>query len=318
MTTPHKRQGRWHRDPLLARKLPLDAITHGDRMLVLLDQTQFLTAAQIAHRFFTVPVTADRKPETELARARRAANRSLSRLKDRGWVELVPVFATPARRRLRVIEVNALTKPGIEVVRQLYADDPHRHDIDPLSSGAVDPLPETIAHELAVRDALIFLSRLCETHQLPVHWWTMDTRSLVAASQTHLRHAPDLIMVVGERMVPLLVEVDLGNESIASRAVNSWWTKYGRYADYLQHDFGADPLFARCAKPLVVVLGASPRRVTNLTTAITAWGGQRAWWFATLEELSPLTYRPPGAVWQMASVEEAWSLAEAIRPAARL
>ena len=61
MTTPRKRQGRWHRDPALARKLPLDAIKHGEQILALLDQTQFLTATQVAHRFFTVPIQGERK-----------------------------------------------------------------------------------------------------------------------------------------------------------------------------------------------------------------------------------------------------------------
>src|SRR4051794_33928329 len=111
-----KRQGRRQRDPALARIRPLDAITHGAGILVLLDQVQFLTGPQIAHRFFTIPIQGDRKAETELARATRAANRSLSHLKDRGWVELVPVFTTPEPRKLRTIEVNALTKLGVEAV----------------------------------------------------------------------------------------------------------------------------------------------------------------------------------------------------------
>ena len=70
-----------------------------------------------------------------------------------------------------------------------------------------------------------------------------------------MTQAPDLIMVAGERKIPLLVEVDLGTESIASRAPNSWASKYARYADYLLRDYGNDPLFEGCGKPLVLVLG---------------------------------------------------------------
>jgi hypothetical protein len=233
-------------------------------------------------------------------------------------VELVPVFTTPAKRRLKVIEVNALTKAGVEAVRQLYEEDPSWQSVRPISSGTIDPLPETLNHELAVRDALVFLTRLCETHQLPVHWWTMETKSLVAAKQTNLRHAPDLIMVVGERRVPLLIEVDLGNESIDSRAVNSWKVKYERYGEYLMRDYGNDPLFEGCAKPLVIVLGASRLRLNNLHQAIESWGGERAWWCTTLEALSPLTYSLPGTVWAVGTVEEPWSLVEAIRPSTSL
>ncbi len=80
------RQGRWHRDPARARKLPLEAIPTGEEILVLLDQTQFLTGRQVAHRFFTTPIQGERTVEMEKARALRAANRSLFRLKDRGWV----------------------------------------------------------------------------------------------------------------------------------------------------------------------------------------------------------------------------------------
>jgi hypothetical protein len=316
---PHqRRQGRWHPTPELAKKVPLDAIPYGDRILVLLDQTGWLTGLQIAHRFCTVPITGDRKAETELARSTRAANRSLRRLKDRGWVQLVPVYLTPTPTRLRVIEVNTLTPSGVEAVRQLYAEDPARAHLQPMATGTIDPVPELLPHELAVRDALIFLSRLCEDHDLPVHWWTMETKALLASGATHLTHAPDLLMVVGERQVPLLVEVDRGTEAIQSSAVNAWATKYDRYAHYLKRDYGTDPLFEGCAKPLVLVLGESPRRLANLREAIEDWGGQRAWWFALLADLSPVTYRLPGTVWRMGTVAEPWSLAEAIGLSSRL
>jgi hypothetical protein len=313
-----RRQGRWHLTLELARKVPLDAIPHGDRILVLLDQTAWLAGPQIAHRFCTVPITGNRKAETELARSTRAANRSLRRLKDRGWVQLVPVYLTPTPTRLRVVEVNTLTPAGVEAVRQLYAEQSGQEGVQPLSTGVIDPVPELLPHELAVRDALIFLSRLCEDHDLPVHWWTMETKALVASGATHLTHAPDLLMVVGDRQVPLLVEVDRGTEAIQSSAVNAWATKYDRYASYLKRDYGTDPLFEGCAKPLVLVLGESPRRLANLREAIEGWGGQRAWWFARLADLSPLIYRPPGTVWRMGTVAEPWSLAEAIGLSSRL
>jgi hypothetical protein len=216
---------------------------------------------------------------------------------------------------LRTIEINALTREGIEVVCDLYAR--AGRDIAPFSTGAVSALPETILHDLAVRDALISLTRLLQPI-IPVHWFTMSTRGLIQHGHTTMAQAPDLILVAGERKVPLLVEVDLGTESVTGPAANSWQTKYARYADYLKRDYGNDPLFEGCGKPLVVVLATGARRTRNLAEAIAGWGGQRAWWCASLESLSPLTYQPPGRVWAVPTADEPLSLTEALGLSARL
>jgi hypothetical protein len=315
MTPPQRvRQGRWYRDPTKAKLVPLDAIKEGKAILALLDQTLFLTSQQIAHRFFTVPIHGERKPETELARAARAANRSLSRLKDRGWVRLSPVYTLPAPGKLRTLEVNSLTPPGVEVVRRLYQEAWKSTEVITYSTGQVNPVPETINHDLAVRDALVFLTRLFLDAGIPIHWFTFQTRQLVNEKQTAMHHAPDLIMIVGERRVPLLIEADLGTESIESTVGNSWATKYQQYGNYLKRDFGNDPLFEGCVKPLVVTLTTSDRRLTNLVGAIKGWGGQRSWWCSTFEALSPLIYQEPGLVWWVPTVDRVMSLSDAIRP----
>ena len=132
-----------------------------------------------------------------------------------------------------------------------------------------------------------------------------------------MRYAPDLIMVAGERHVPLMVEVDLGTESIASAAPNSWATKYQQYASYLQKEFGSDPLFAGCAKPLMIVLSNSARRMGNLVSAVEEWGGRRSWWFATLDAINPVSYLPPGEYWREASADRFLSLSDALCSSAR-
>lgn len=229
-------------------------------------------------------------------------------------MRLSPVYTLPAPGKLRTIEVNSLTSAGVELVQRLYQEAWQTTDVVTYSSGQLIALPETIAHDLAVRDALIFLTRLFVGANIPVHWFTFQTRELIQARQTTMRHAPDLIMIVGERKVPLLIEADLGNESIESNAANSWATKYHNYANYLQRDFGNDPLFDGCAKPLVVTLTTSDRRLMNLVSAVAGWGGQRAWWFSTFTALNPLFYREPGLVWQVPTVERAMSMSDAIRP----
>jgi hypothetical protein len=216
---------------------------------------------------------------------------------------------------MRTIEVNALTPEGVDIVRELYAQ--AGRDIAPFSTGSVRPLPETIPHDLAIRDALIFLTRLLAP-VAPVHWFTLSTRSLIQHGHTTMTQAPDLILVAGERKVPLLVEVDLGTESVSGPAANSWETKYARYAAYLKRDYGNDPLFEGCAKPLVLVLATGARRTRNLADAIAGWGGQRAWWCAALDRLSPLTYQPPGHLWRVATSDEPLSLTEALGLTGRL
>lgn len=225
-----------------------------------------------------------------MARASRAANRSLERLKDREWVEVVPVFAFPDGKHLRVIELNALTPAGVNVVAALYDQDPLTAGITPASTGAVDPAPETILHEVAVRDALIFLIRLMQHHSIPIQWWTLDARALIATGKTALELAPDIIMVIGDEAIPLLVEVDLGTESIDSGAANAWRTKFGNYEKYLNDDAGRDVLFDGCGTPLVVVIGVTGRRLHNLQTSLRKWGGERRWQFALLDDLSPVNY----------------------------
>ena len=234
------------------------------------------------------------------------------RLKDRGWVELVPVFTFPDKRHLRIIEVNALTPDGVVAVAALYDRDPETTGIRPVSSGNVEPVPESINHELAVRDALVYLLRMVETHDVPLHWWTMDTRALVAAKQTALRQAPDLILVAGEERIPLLVEVDLGTESIDSDARNSWMHKYDGYARYLDQDAGRDSLFDGCGVPRVVVLGTGSRRVRNVKQALEGWGADRRWWFSTLEEICPVTYRPNSHQFYQAGVTGLQSLVDVL------
>ncbi len=119
-----------------------------------------------------------------------------------------------------------------------------------------------------MRDVLVGLLRLQETHDLPLMGWSLDSRGFMAAGQTTLIQAPDLIFTVGEDSVPLLVEVDMGTESIESDAVNAWRTKIQRYENYLSDLAGNDPLFEGCSKPQLVIISPEGR-----TTGSSACGG---------------------------------------------
>lgn len=235
-------------------------------------------------------------------------------MKDRGWVRLRPVYTLPAPGKLRTIEVNSLTPEGVELVRRLYQEAWNTTDVVTYSTGQVVPVPETIVHDLAVRDALLFLTRMFLGATIPIHWFTFQSRELIQSRQTTMGHAPDVIMIVGKRRVPLLIEADLGTESIESDAANSWATKYQQYATYLKNNYGNDPLFDGCAKPLVVTLTTSDRRLANLVEAIEGWGGQRSWWCSTFTALNPLFYHEPGLVWRVPTVDRDMSLSEAVRP----
>ena len=310
MEPKQPRQGRWHRDPARARPLPLEAIRLGAEILILLDQTQFLTGRQVANRFFTVPTVGEAARQREQARALRAANRSLFRLKDRGWVRLQPVFSLRGKgKRLSAVELNVLTEAGIEALRRLYADDPATWHLQPTARVNPEFVPELINHEVATRDAVIALERLCETHGLPVQWWSFDSRAWMAQGQTSLIQAPDVIFVAGEHSVPLLVEVDLGTESIDSDAANSWRTKIARYENYIRDLAGNDPLFDGCSKPQMVIVAPPGERARNLHAAVTSWGSPGQWWITSPGAIEPLAYTRPGVVFNRSGSSHQQALA---------
>ena len=189
-----------------------------------------------------------------------------------------------------MIEVNGLTPSGLEIVGVLYDQNPATAGMQPVSSGQIDPVPETITHDLAVRDTLVYLLRMFEAHDLSVDSWTMESRRFIAAGETLLKQAPDIILVAGEERIPLFVEVDLGTESIDSAARNSWRGKFEGYARYLDDLAGNDPLFEGCSGPMVVVVCVSQRRLKNLEAALTSWGADRRWRYVLLSDISPLVY----------------------------
>lgn len=254
-----------------------------------------------------------------MARATRAANRSLFRLKDRGWVRIEPVF-TMARqfKRLTAIELNVLTASGIETVRRLYASDPQTWGLAPSTNAAIEFVPELIKHEVAVRDALIGLLRMFDIHRIPVAWWTLESRAWIASGGTSLIQAPDLILTAGEDRVPLLVEVDMGTESIDSDSSNSWRVKIARYENYLRDLAGNDPLFEGCQMPQVLVIAPAGERLRNLHRAIEQWGSPGHWWLTTLIQLEAAEYVPPGEVFLRSGMTGEQSLAEWICPSSRL
>lgn len=257
--------------------------------------------------------------EREQARALRAANRSLFRLKDRGWVRLQPVYSMRGRpKRLSAVELNVLTESGIETVRRLYAEDPATWHLQPSAVPSPVLVPELINHEVATRDALIFLERLCETHEIPVQWWSFDSRAWIAQGHTSLIQAPDLIFVAGEQSVPLLVEVDLGTESIDSDAANSWRTKISRFENYMRDLAGNDPLFESCSKPQILIVAPVGERIRNLHAAVSTWGSPGHWWISSSAGLDPIAYAPSGAIFFRSGSHEPQSLADWLGPTGRL
>ncbi len=332
---PHRKRINFQPDPDNTRCL--EAIRHGLDALLAIDRHRCLTSWQLARLLLlhepsrgrlskgaSVPARAEvaRTP----AAARSAINQTCLRpLKDLGLVEVVRVFREQkslidGHLSTNPIEVNILSAQGQKVLREYWEG---LGQTERVRSGrkSRNVANQIQNHLLAVNDVAVALIGECAVRDTPVVSWLDDAqiKELRTARRLgNLPFEPDGLAVIqsGTTLVPLIVEVDLGTESIDSDAPNSWTSKMTRYQTYFRTGYPTDPLFAGMTRPIVLTATTVPARLGRLLEATANVGGKQAYWATCLDWFAPAdiaeTRNLTDAIWRITGVDGFASMADHI------
>lgn len=321
MSAPHvetpvkkERQGRIHRKPELAKLYPMEMIQQGWQALEALDQFRCMTSSQVGRLLFLDQPTSKGHLRAGAA-AHNAANAvCLSRLKDRGFVTVVPSYRREGARKLVRFELNTLTRRGHEALTA-YKEErggSFASRWTPKTPTLADFSLELLPHRLAVTDTIIATEIACRRMGVELALWRDEDQvaELVNSGALGLQDIePDAMVIIrsGDHLHPLFLEVDRGTESLTGAAANRWERKFHRYQDYLGRGFARDLFFAGCKCPLVltVTLGGE-ERLTGLIRATEGAKDRTAYWFTRHTWTDPAKYDFFGSIWLRASDSTAY------------
>jgi hypothetical protein len=306
MQNQPKRQGRIKFRPPV-KTYPMSQIQHGVETLELLDQLDYLTSSQVAKIFFWGETQSKGQPR-HLSAAQKAANdMCLRRLKDHGFVEVVPIGHKTSPTSLGRVELNLLTKKGADYLKDLRRN-----------TGSNAPLywrpglrlsaPLTFDHALKINDTLANLIGAFRQVGGKVVGVLNDTqlKSSIANGQTYLGDIePDALLVMrfGDGIRTYLLEVDTGTETLRGTKVNRFERKIERYGEYLTKRFVDDPLFHGLQRPQVLIVTEGQKRAENLVTLIKEHGGRRAYWVTVSQWVTPPDYLATEPVWLVPTMQ---------------
>ncbi len=222
-----------------------------------------------------------------LAAAEKAANEMcLRRLKDHGFVEAIRVDNDYP-------EVNVLSKAGADYILEVRQSD---GDYRPVfwRANHKSRVPLHFHHHWLTNEILANLigSFRLAGGKLEMVLGEDQLKSHIYTGQTFLDDIePDgvLVMRFGSRLKSFLIEADTGSQSIYGEKSNRFELKIPKYGKYLKERFALDPFFGGFDRPMVNVVTEKPKRVEHLKEATFKQGGQRAYWFTSLQDITPPT-----------------------------
>ena len=283
-----KRQNRLTRskDPRAAR--PLAAIEQAEAILTLLDRHLFLTNDQVELALFAQGLTQRGQPRAPRGAAY-AANTSLRRLFDGGWVDRTPVFLPGFKPDVvKSHYVNVLTTRGARHI----AGVPREHGSTPRWRRALLPHPwQPVLHAYWIREFALQAKHAVEARGWRFWSW-FDDRELAMLKKTRgarFTTIPDGFFIVtvphSDRHFPHFVEIDLGTQTAQARSPKrpDWRGKVEGYLRYFERDFREQ--FGLSSLPLVLTVTTSERRLDNLLAATAQTGGGGRFWFTTLADV---------------------------------
>lgn len=307
--TPNKRQGRIHYTKV-DNPYPLEMIQQGIPTLELLTIFPCLTSTQVARALFLGLPNSQGQARGALAAQKAANHYCLRRLKDLRLVAAKAIARVD--NPLSHWEVNHLTTTGYRVLKD------HRErngQPAPLPFPHPDKLTYTTVHNhhMAVTDVGISAIAACLRQSVTIerYWDDMTIRSLSKTGKLHWPMEPDALIILRRNghAEALLVEVDLGTESVESARSNSFSTKLSNYKTYFKSQRATDPLLGGYPQPQVLIIAPSQRRLQNLQEATAKSGGRSSYWFTTQELLQP-PYSFFDGVWQRIGLDSYHSLME--------
>ena len=308
--TRKKHQGRIHFRE--AEKLyPLPLIQHAQETMLWLSNLDYLTSSQIAKILFWGEITTKGTPRSLSAAIKAANEMCLRRLKDHGYVEVIPVAEYASPTLLRRHEFNLLTRKGVEALNgQLAAKG---SSVTTVYNPALrKSAPLTYDHTLQINNAIANLVGAFRQRGGSVSLCLNDRtlKSLIRAEgqqRTLLNDIePDALFVIRfpDGVRSYLLEIDTGTEQVRGSATNRFEQKIERYDRYFADRFAHDPLFTGLQKPQVLVVTTGATRAKNLKEATFEAGGRQAYWFSTFEWIDVSKFDPAGKVWLVPTLDE--------------
>ncbi|MDP9357933.1 MAG: replication-relaxation family protein [Chloroflexota bacterium] len=285
---PRSRRSRLVRAAAGQTQLPLSATERGAEILRLLDVHLYLSNDQIETLLFRSGTTATGKSRSPKGAAY-AANTTLRRLFDAGYVDRVPVFLPgSALHTVKAHYVNALSTRGARMVAELLKQEGHT----PRWRRSLLPHPwQPLLHGYWIRQFAVTGKAACESRGW--RWWSwFDDRQLAALKKEHgarFAAVPDGFFVITNpetgKDFPHFLEIDLGTETIAARSPGrlDWRSKVESYVDYVERHFREQ--FGLASLPVILTVTESEGRLAHLLTATGAAGGGGRFWFTTLPRL---------------------------------
>lgn len=258
LALPRKpRQGRRHYDPALMaeRKRPRAMIQAGYPALAALARYQALTSWQLAKLLFLGRPSSTGSPRGGEA-AKSAANRMcLRRLKDHGYVTVIPAFSHHWSGPMAWLEVNVLTSAGVAQLNHLYLEDELLPSASYDGRALAGLTNADLTHQLAVADVLVVFEAAASLAGWQVIEWGDERalRSWAVSGHWQPRLAAGQALVIPDGYLRLqhadgrdhtfLLEADCGTEKLAA-----WQQKLGAYATFFAGlDDGHDPFWRAAA-----------------------------------------------------------------------
>ncbi len=291
--TPSKPESRSRRGRLVRaeagqKHLPLAAIERGTGIIKTLDSFLYLDNDQVETLLFRHGLTMKGKLRSPKGAAY-AANTSLRRLFDSGYVDRIPVFLPGLKpHTVKAHYVNTLSARGARVAAELLRQEGRT----PRWRRSLLPHPwQPLLHGYWIRQFAVTGKAACETQGW--RWWSwFDDRQLAALKKEHgarFTAVPDGFFVITDpetgKDFPHFLEIDLGTETVTARSPHrlDWRGKVESYLDYLDRHFREQ--FGLAALPIVLTVTESEQRLAHLLAATGATGGGGRFWFTTLDRL---------------------------------
>lgn len=252
-----------------------------------------MTNSQIRDLFFADLPNTRGEPRTAQG-AQAAADRSLRRLWENGYLERVRVVLTSRRTAGGYIAfVNVPTVRGLEAVAHHLDETGARVEVR-ARPGDPGLSLQQLEHSVALYDLYALFRRGFRLHELKMPSW-LDDRQLAmlrTKGDTALLNVPDAAFVVGRSPADargFFLELDLGTESVSglSDRRRDWRGKIEAYERYFATAAKDDALIAGLPRPLVLTVTTSERRLLNMLEATRLADGGADYWYATRAELDP-------------------------------
>lgn len=245
-----------------------------------------------------------------LSAAEKAANEScLSRLKGRGYVDVLPVseYLDPNQfRSLRRHELNVLTKAGAEALKERGKSQGRAYQLRWHSRIKHDLIRryDDDKHDVLVVESLVNLGGWMRQYggELVAIYPNDRLANMIRQGETLLQDVePDGLMVVRFPwgLKTYLLEADTGSQDLG--VIKGKAVKYGRY---LSERFSRDVFFDGYPQPQVLFVTAlGGRRVEGIKEAIFDAKGRRAYWCTSMAWITPPEFEACGSVWYVPTMD---------------